>query len=1230
MAWWSFVAFLGIIVSPLHAKLSVLIEGDQFLSLEYKKTVERPDTMGVSVLIGVPPSGAADIAEVRIFDSNNYQLPHIDWVPFVGIDDEGMLRRQRVMRMAIDQSLLAMAYRIEIDIHFSSTVVTNVKDPMAETLYNSVLVNPKQSRSWRLPRPNQFVSKPIQDSETTWLRIRVRDNGMFRVTGQDLVDAGVSLESVEASTFRLHYGGGRPLYRNRPSVPVQREEVGLIVEDGGDGSFDNKDFVLFYGEAAERWIYNEKEKLFEWLSNEYTSYNSFWLGFGGVDGLREERVSVNPKGPGTINPKSYRVRVHLEDEQFVLYQTYGIKSGYTWYAEDFRGNARNFRFLVSDPIAAPVDMRFGFIGIGKNRPSFNVKWNGDEVGEIVFKTNRFIEKHVTSEVGPIEGLNELGLFHSGDPTRLNWLEVEYSRGFTAERGLLDFHSPQIGSSAEYALSGFSGEKPRLFEVSSELAEVVDFEFDIDTGNLTFRDEGRSKPGHFIVGASATWKSPSKIELDTPSNLLSRNNEADYIVIYHADFDRAANRLADWRATDDSWGTPPITMAIDIQDVYDEFSGGMLDPAALRNFLSYAESNWRRPPMYVCLLGDGSYDYKNNSGTSLGNWIPAYQDGDSTFEEWFVCILGNDDLPDMAIGRLPVKSAVDADRLVDKIIRYDSEAEVGSWQGRALLIADDISNPDKPSDTEPYFVYDSEYMTNFFPEEMDIEKLYLGLFPLEGQGKPRARDEFIRQFNEGALLVTYLGHGNPDVLAHEQMFRVSRDLNEINNGRRLPLFYTAASQVGVFDDPVKTSMPEELLNLADGGVIGMISATRVGYHMSNVMLAEAFHDRMYRSGREGVPVGLALMEAKPIAIERLDVEDAVSVRNIRRYSLFGDPFQRMALPRFRVILNVQEPMQALGLVQIDGKIVDENGILVNDYTGSVRIRAFDSSELSLLDGVRYRQVGADLFRGFYSVNSGVFSAQFRVPKDITYGGNNGRVSAFAWDAEGRTAFGDIEDLDITGTASNVESDIEGPTIRMSFEGNEAFKSGDKVMGVPLLRVNIFDSSGLNITGETGHEIELYIDNDESVKLTDRFNVEGGDYREGVLEYSLLGLEAGTHILGLKAWDTHNNSSRAEINFELIKKDEDVIQNALFYPNPLEGEIGYFTYTSEIDAEASQIKIFTVDGSLIEVLDSGHSKGYNQIEWQKPANIANGTYIYKIELIGGSRVVAVHSGPLQVVR
>ena len=128
------------------------------------------------------------------------------------------------------------------------------------------------------------------------------------------------------------------------------------------------------------------------------------------------------------------------------------------------------------------------------------------------------------------------MFHSGDPTRLNWLEVEYSRGFTAERGLLDFYSPQIESSAEYVLSGFDNVRPRLFEVSDKLIEIVDFEFYNDTGNLIFHDKGRTKPGHFVVGTSETWKSPSRLEIDTSGHLLSRNNRADYIVIYHGDFD----------------------------------------------------------------------------------------------------------------------------------------------------------------------------------------------------------------------------------------------------------------------------------------------------------------------------------------------------------------------------------------------------------------------------------------------------------------------------------------------------------------------------------------------------------------------------------------------------------------------------------------------------------------------------------------------------------------------
>ena len=129
---------------------------------------------------------------------------------------------------------------------------------------------------------------------------------------------------------------------------------------------------------------------------------------------------------------------------------------------------------------------------------------------------------------------------------------------------------------------------------------------------------------------------------------------------------------------------------------------------------------------------------------------------------------------------------------------------------------------------------------------------------------------------------------------------------------------------------------------------------------------------------------------------------------------------------------------------------------------------------------------------------------------------------------------------------------------------------------------------------------------------------------------MGLELGTHVLALKAWDTYNNSSRVEVNFEIVQNNEQIIKNALFYPNPLVGKFGHFTYTAETEAEASRIKIFTLDGNLVETLDSKHAKGFNQVEWQKPDNLSNGTYIYKVELIGSSNVIAAHSGPLQILR
>lgn len=1220
--WLRFVLVLTVLIAgQLHARVDIIGASTRSSRIEYHPDGMRSGEVGATHLVGVPPTGDVWIESVEAFASDGRAIAigqSDDWVSIVG---EGMARRQRVVELAfaplIDREEGVSAERVIVELGYEDVAPRGrwkddrFQDAHAESFYRQIVSNYEQASEWRVPRLRRPLAKPAQFAGR-WLRITVGESGMFRVTGEDLQEAGVALDDVDPQTLRLLYGGGEALPEKGIQPPSAWKEMGLVVEDGGDGRFDPADYVLFYGESAQRWEYDGEESDYVWRGNLYTDDNAYWLGFaGGIQGKRQAQRSGALSRTATQKPEHYRVYIHSEEEQFILYQTYGIKSGYTWYGEDFRGNARNFRVLVNDPVDRPVDIRLGFIGIGGNTSRFNVRWNGARVGNISFDSPRPVKRALQSEEGPVEGLNELGLFHSGDPARFDWYELEYDRSFTAERNRLSFLSPVVNEAAQYELTGFTEEIPRIFEVSDTLVEIEEFLYETDGGRVVFQDDPLAVPGRYEIGGASSWLRPKRIVEDRLSSLVSGNNAADYVIIYHGDFEDAATRLAAWRTADDRWGPPPRVLSVDVQDIYDEFSGGMLDPAALRNFLGYAESNWQRPPMFVLLLGDGSYDYKNNSKTSTGNWIPPYQDGDSTYDEWYTYLLGDDELPDMAIGRIPVQSATEANNIVDKIIAYDSEPEPGLWQSRVLLVADDIVNPDRPLDAETFFLTDSEYMArSTFPKGINIDKLYLGQFPFEGRNKPRARDEFIRRYNEGALILTYIGHGNPDVLAHEQMFRVSRDLGEIANGSRLPFFYTAASQVGVFDDPVKTSMPEELLKLSDGGVIGMISATRVGFHLSNILLSAAFHRQMYRSGREGVPVGLALMEAKQIARQDLNDGDMVGIRNMRRYSLFGDPLQRLALPRYQVELEIDKPMSALGVVEVSGAVLDENGELAEEYNGHAWLQAFDSGEVSLLDGLRYRQVGAYIFRGKYEVVKGRFSGQFRVPKDISYGGVEGRISAYAWSDEAPTAYGALEDLLIAGTASDVESDTEGPRIRIGFEGFEEFSSGDRIVGQPALRIVISDPSGINITGETGHDIELSIDGD-TYTLTDLFNVLDGDYREGVVTFSPPALEPGEHTIRLKAWDTFNNSSRAEAVFELVEKRANPVQNVLFYPNPLVDQSGYFTYDLTEAAQDVRIKIFGLSGRFVaEVMGSGN-EGYNQIFWEAPADLANGTYLYKIE-------------------
>ena len=1239
------VLVAGCLVARAAAEVQIVASGPGHLRLVYEaERADRQRPVGRSWLVGLPLQGVVNLEVVEAQEGElvqpGIQIDAGDGEPLRGpayLGEIGFIRDQRVVELIFapceeEDGTLRVFDRVVVDLRFAGEGEIEGRrrrDRWGEEFFRRNLVNYDQAKKWRRSRARRATKVGLQAGGTTLLRAVVREKGMYRITGGDLEEAGLDLQEVDSGYLRMFYGGGRPLPPTMGFPPVDGEEIAVVVEDGGDGRFDEDDFVLFYGEPVSRWDYDEETGEYGYLHNLYTHDNVYWLGIGGETARKEEVIRSGAlRETAAERPVSHRVRVHQEAEQFILLQTYSIKSGYEWYWEDFRGNARNFPTLIRDAVDEPVDIRLHFLGQVKSEPQFTVKWNDQVVEEILLPGARRVTWELQAADGAREGLNQLGLFHTNvDPVRLDWYELAYSRRFAAERGELFFESPVGEGVAEFRLNGFDEEEPRIFEVSADLAEIRDFEYDAETGTVLFQDASGDLPRRYAVAGLSRWKRPLRLELDRPGRLLETFEGADYLIISHGDFLEAAQRLADWRGQDDRFGTPLRTKVVDVQDIYDEFSGGMLDPTAIRNFIAHAAENWHPAPFFVALLGDGTYDYKNNSGTSPGNWLPAYQDGDSTYDEWYVRVSGDDVLPDMAIGRLPVQTVAEADRVVDKLIDYDRWPEVGLWQSRVLLVADDLSNPEHADNVEAMFLLDAEFMAqNFLPENLDLIKLYIAQFPLEGRTKPRAKAEFIRRFNEGVLILTYLGHGNPDVLAHEQMFVVSRDLDKIDNGRRLPFFYTAASQVGVFDDPVRTSMPEALLKLSNGGVIGMISATRVGYHVSNMDLAYAFHLQMYRTDREHVPVGLALMEAKQMVQV---TTTGLSRRNIQRYSLFGDPATCLAAPRRRVDIQVPDSLRALSEVEVKGQVLDAAGKPDAAFGGQVWVQAFDSAISSQLDGLHYRQIGVALFRGLFPVEGGQFSALFRVPKDITYRGRNGRLSAYAWEDGRPAAFGSVSGLVLAGTAEDVELDQSGPEIAIGFQGQENFSSGGKIPPYATLRATIRDPSGINVTGETGHEIELSVDG-ESFKVTEFFSVRGGNYREGILEYPLPALEPGRHEIRLKVWDSFNNSARTELRVEVSEEGDVAIANLLFYPNPLRNGGGHFTYELLVPTRSVRIQVFSLSGRLVDEVEGDAQQGYNQVAWQPGSDLANGTYLYRVEVESESGKEIARTATVQVMQ
>ncbi len=1095
-----------------------------------------------------------------------------------------------------------------------------------EEIYRRTLVNYSQVKRWRINYPRKPRRKANVTQAGEVYKIQVSEEGLYQVSGSFLTGQGIDIGSIQPSTIKVYNNGGSELPRglstHRADSLIENPVLLFGMEDG---RFDASDYFLFYGKGVTGWEYDPFVGRYKHYINHYTGQNTYWFVFN--DGSYGQRISTvtlpSYPEPGVQAVTTFRDLYFYEQDI-----TNHMKSGIHWGGPLFTAptSTRSFDLQFNDTIISDtLRFHFRFMGAALGLNQFQIRLN-----EQTFKTVQFsgtsqsggprINFSSTSaelSVASLSGSDVLTFMYLGldvgSKAYLDWFEVEYGRSLEAHDGKLRFYSPVTEGRYEYRLSGF-GTEPIVLDVT-HIEDIRRFELRSDAGNRVFVDSVRAdEPRDYISVESSAFLTPEGMQRDEGSDLRDSDHHADLVIITHSDFYDQALRLQAMREEHDSLSV----FVADIQDIYDDFSWGLFDPTAIRDFVKYAYENWSGRIAYLLLFGDGDYDYRNYQSTLDKNWIPPFEHDGTTestsraTDDWYTYVSGNDTRMDLAVGRLPVQTPEEARAMVDKIIGYETDPVRGDWRHLITMVGDDEKAQSGDENEVTHTRATEVIAENIIPQLFNFKKIYLTEYPeeitVEGRRKPAAREDLVEQINQGTLLVNFVGHGNEHLWAHERVFDRQTVLPLLQNQERFPFFYAATCAFGLFDNPEEQSFTEDLINAEGKGAIGVIAATRFCNAAPNEALNKAFMSALFSDHGPTLRVGDAMRMAKL---------NTYSTVNNEMYHIFGDPTMRLGVPRYRAVITDIEPdtLKALSLISVAGKL-EKNGGDWMDFSGRIDIKAFDSKKVVVYTTqygtqLSYLLPGNAIFRGEAQAENGDFQISFIMPKDIFYGGHTGRITCYYWneEADGGGYWGDIE----IGGSSDLE-DARGPDISLYFEGREDFVTGGMISGKPKLVAGIVDNkSGINITGEIGHKIILTLDGEDKTDVTDYFHYDQGSYLQGKIHYPLSDIESGEHELNLKAWDNANNSSEQSILFRVTPQGKLLIEEVLNYPNPFHSST-HFTFQLNLDADVT-IKVFTVDGRLLRQFDSIMGEpGFNLIPWDGRDDmgdeLANGVYLYKI--------------------
>ncbi|MDE6296045.1 MAG: type IX secretion system sortase PorU [Muribaculaceae bacterium] len=885
--------------------------------------------------------------------------------------------------------------------------------------------------------------------------------------------------------------------------------------------------------------------------------------------------------------------------------------------EDFRSPSnRTFTFQLGDNTGEDVRFKVTFATLTGSSPSslaFSVNGNklnstiSDAIPAIT-NSEQFMRYATTSHSASNVGNNmQLNIQFNGNGNvqmaRLDYIEVEYTRRLRLTDGQLYFQTAHTVPTAMRLAGCNAGVTILDVTDPSDIREVkttlsgTDATFVADSGLRKYIAYNPNVPG-YNISSTAAVSNQDIHSLETP----------DMLIVTPAAYMTAAQRLAQHHADHDGMSVHILTP----EAIYNEFSSGTPDVSAMRKLLKMwydrATAVDKTPVKYCLLMSRPTYDHKTASRSADWELIPTWlseggiSQTTSYSTEDFIGML--DDTPSLqafniarqkihvAVGRLPVISAEEADVMVNKIINYVENPELGAWRNNIMLIADDQDNGVHLNQAENVY---KAMNNNEVGNSYLYDRIYLDAYRMvatsTGDTYPDAKERMLKLWNDGIAYIDYIGHASPKEWGHEDFLNWT-DINSFSN-TRLPFLYAATCDFARWD-AIDRSGAEVLWLYPTAGIIATICPNRTVYITQNGTLNLSTHTNIFNQGR-----------MSPKRIGDLMIEGKNGVTNIDdnklRYILIGDPAMALPIPTHSVALDniMQTPtdditdelpvIPARGKVELAGSILKPDGSTDTSFNGILHIQMHDAEMPIETNGNGasgvvsvYNDRKTKLFSGSCRVKDGKWSTTLLMPSEIENNYSPARMTFYASAEDGLEANGSFDRFYVYGYDENADADTDGPDISLFALNRQDFEDGGAVHSNPIVLASFSDPSGINLSDAgIGHKITLCLDRNTYFEDVNSYYTSDPDnMTAGSIVYPMPELSAGEHTLKLTVWDNANNSSSRTINFNVGVAMQPVIYNLDTDVSPAREAVNFMLSTDRPMAKLDcTIEVFDLNGRRV---------------------------------------------------